>query len=314
MSISADLQTRHYKALKALSIYRFLTLEQMTTLRVSDGVPGARTTMKALQQEISAEPLVDKIEGGSLPGLGRLPDVYFMTKAGALMLAEADRIDIQEISYPVETPKVFGQDYFHRLATIDAHISLRNFCERYDIEVEFFHSYYMRKNEKNGERLSRVELGDGYFIPDGIFALRLPNGRRYLFALEVYNGRDTARVLHQLTKHAQCFADGTISRKYGFQEVHQVLSIFSAIPEPLTRDETRGIDSQTKERLKRERLAERTLRAKNAVMQRLASEPAFANVGSLLGFTTLPMLTDEQANGWTRFEWLDGSVRAIFPS
>ena len=56
-----------------------------------------------------------------------------------------------------------------------------------------------------------MPLGRFHLIPDGIFLVATPDGKDHLFALEVYNGRDTQRVHKQLRKHLQAQAEGAIA-------------------------------------------------------------------------------------------------------
>lgn len=88
-----------------------------------------------------------------------------------------------------------------RRATIDFEIELRLFAERHGVAVEFFHRYFDTEGanrtaapEDRLRRLSKTPLGDSFFIPDVVFAVRAPDGARFLYALEMYNGCNTKRV------------------------------------------------------------------------------------------------------------------------
>ena len=56
--------------------------------------------------------------------------------------------------------------------------------------------------------------------------MHAPDGSRYLFALEVYNGIDTKRVYAQLEKHLVALGEGRISELYGYPKAHRVLCVF----------------------------------------------------------------------------------------
>jgi hypothetical protein len=125
--------------------------------------------------------------------------------------------------------------YFHRAATIDFHIELRLFAEQHDLTVEFFHSYFDSTGANRSEhpedrlqRLSKMPLEEGFFIPDGIFAVHAPDGSRYLYALEVYNGMDTKRVHGQMEKHLIALGEGHLSELYHYPKAHRVLCLFES--------------------------------------------------------------------------------------
>lgn len=52
------------------------------------------------------------------------------------------------------------------------------------------------------------------------------NEFRSLYLLEMYDGKDTKRVMEQIRKHAEAIGLGTPSRKYGLQKSHRVLCVF----------------------------------------------------------------------------------------
>jgi hypothetical protein len=218
--------------MEQLHTYRFLTPSQMVRLGITSHMNSLRRTLRRF--EIGRK-YVDYTEFGVFQKLGRLPRVYYLTEGGAKYLAEAWRVDPKEINYP-RGVKLFSRDYFHRSATIDFHIELRMFAERFHANVEFFHTYFDTKGANRAEdpenrlqRLSKVPLGkDGFFIPDSIFSLRTADGERYLYAVEIYNGIDTKRVHTQMEKHIIALGEGKISDLYGFPNAHRVLCIFES--------------------------------------------------------------------------------------
>jgi hypothetical protein len=213
-----------------LRVFRFLTPPQMLRLGIASHINSLR---RALRRFETHRRYVNHTDFGVLPKIGRLPRVYYLTLQGANYLAEAWRVDPKAINYP-RGVKLFSRDYFHRTATIDFQIELHLFAEQNRAEVEFFHTYFDTKGsnrtdnpENRLQRLSKVPLGDdGFFIPDGIFSFRAPNGERFLFALEIYNGMDTKRVHQQIEKHFIALGEGKISDIYGHDKAHRVLYIF----------------------------------------------------------------------------------------
>ena len=146
--------------------------------------------------------------------------------------------------------------------------------------MEFFHTYFDTTGANRNpdpaarlQRLTKVPLGDSFFIPDGIFAVRPPDGSRYLYALEVYNGIDTKRVHGQLTKHRRALEEGRLSELHRYPHAHRVLCVFE------------------------------NDNALQAAAARLRADPAFA-VGGMrnqFAFSTLPALRQDFATGWEFF-------------
>jgi hypothetical protein len=189
-------------------------------------------------------------------------------------------VDPATINYPIGA-QLYSRDYFHRNATVDFQIELRSFAGAHGVEVEFFHTYFdttgANRNPDPAERLQRltkVPLDDGFFIPDAIFAVRPPDGSRYLYALEVYNGLDTGRVHGQLTKHRRALEEGRLSELHRYPHAHRVLCVFE------------------------------NDNALRAAAERLKGDPVFA-VGGMrnqFAFSTLPALRQDFAAGWEFFE------------
>lgn len=268
---TAILPETNIQIMEHLHTFRFLTAPQLSRLGVASHLNSLRRTLRRFD---TTRKLVDFAEFGTLPKIGRLPRVYYLTHRGAKYLAEAWRADQKEINYP-KGVKLFSRDYFHRAATIDFHVELRLFAEKHGIEVEFFHTYFDTKGANRNtepadrlERLTKVPMKDGFFIPDGVFAVRAPDGKRYLFALEIYNGIDTKRVHQQLIKHLECLREGAITELYGFETANRVLCVFE------------------------------TESALQAAERRLADDEVFSGAKQHFSFSTLPRIREDFAAGW----------------
>ena len=279
---TAIIPETNLQIMEHLHTFRFLTAPQLFRLGVASHLNSVR---RALRRFDTNRKLVDFDEFGALPRIGKLPRIYYLTHRGAKCLAEAWRVDQKEINYP-RGVKLFSRDYFHRVATIDFHVELRLFSEKHDIAVEFFHTYFDTKganrNTKPGdrlERLTKIPMKDGVFIPDGVFAVRTPDGERYLFSLEIYNGRDTKRVHQQLEKHLLCLREGSITELYGFQKANRVLCVFESEP------------------------------ALRAIEKRLAGDEVFSAAKRQFSLTTLPRIRENFAAGWV---FLAEGRRTIF--
>lgn len=265
------------QVLEYLHTYRFLTAPQLFRLGVASHIESTRRTLRRFAE---GRKYVAAAEFGVLPKRGRLPRVYYLTARGAAYLADVWRVDPATINYPIGA-HLYSRDYFHRNATVDFQIELRSFAGARDVEVEFFHTYFdcvgANRNpdpDARLQRLTKVPLDDGFFIPDAIFAVRPPDGSRYLYALEVYNGLDTGRVHGQLTKHRRALEEGRLSELHRYPHAHRVLCVFE------------------------------NDNALRAAAERLKGDPAFA-VGGMrnqFAFSTLPALRQDFATGWEFFE------------
>ena len=122
------------------------------------------------------------------------------------------------------------KDYTHRRNTIDIHLHLYLWTKTTDFEITFFDTYFDKignnRRDKNLQAKNRIDLSNNdYIIPDGITVIETGD-TQLLYLVEMYDGKDTKRVLQQLRKHAQAISLGTPSLKYGFQKSNRVLSIF----------------------------------------------------------------------------------------
>lgn len=265
------------KILEALNTYRFLNVSQMIYL----GIATNKYTISRNISEIQSgkKPLVAYADFGTFPTIGRLPRLHFLLKHGAEWLAEAYQVDEKEINYP-KGVKVFSRDYFHRVATIDVHISARKFTESIpDMEFDFFHSYFEHTganhsknlNQPKRQALTKVPVQNGYFIPDGIFRVIDPNGEFWMFTVEVYRGHTTKRTYEQLVKHLYSLAEGSISQVYQYERAVRILMVCE--------EEN----------------------AMKALMKRVASDGRFAQAEAFFLFATLETVQTQFDYGWVTF-------------
>lgn len=216
-----------------------------------------QTVRKALQGlQPNKKPLVASLDFGTLPTVGRLSKVFFLTKHGAAVVAEQEQADLSGVHYP-KNQTHYGKDYFHRLATIDFHILLHRFCQRHQAEIDFFLPYYHfsganhTKEESKPQRqsLNRIDIGEGkHFVPDSVFSLTDPENKQWIFSIEIHRGHDTKRAIATLTKHAQAIEQGSINAQYQYNQAIPVLMVCE------------------------------TKAAKRAIQRRLSSLPQFQNL------------------------------------
>lgn len=120
------------------------------------------------------------------------------------LLLEYTDLEEEEILIPKGRATYFSQDYFHRKYTIDTQIAIHQEAKKQGMEVSFFVRYFDKVGSarKGGlTSLAKINIDSkNFIIPDGIFMIDR-GGEQYLYCLEIYNGKDTKRVVNQLKKH-----------------------------------------------------------------------------------------------------------------
>lgn len=230
-------RSNYYKALtvsqtnilQSLATYKFLKSSQMVRLEVMTHEKNINTQIRFLRG--LSKPLMDSENFGSIPKIGRLESIHFLTKKGKQLLIEELGFDPEDIRLPTNSNSLFYQDYFHRKYTIDCHITVNNWAKKNGIEVLFFDRYFDKvgnnRINKNMRAKTRISLKDKhYLIADGIFMILLPDAAQELYCLEMYDGKDTLRTLKQLKKHVEAIEVGSVSEQYGLPYAHRVLCIF----------------------------------------------------------------------------------------
>lgn len=215
--------------LESLALYKFLTNPQIEALGVKKGAPNVRTFTKQFMDKYPG--IIERVSMGLQAQAGRIPHLYYLTPKGAQFVEETLEIDPENIKHPAPNAVAGFRDFAHRVSTIDFFISLRKWAEAQGFEVLFTDAYFDKTGANRGtEKLrakTKIDVGAGYIIPDGM-AMIETNERKHLFALEVYNGQDTKRVIEQLEKHRVAISDGSPSMKYGFDRGNFVAVVFDS--------------------------------------------------------------------------------------
>lgn len=252
------------RILERLNDYRFLTVQQMQRLGIANFLQTLYKALKGMHD--AGKPLVDYINFGTFPTIGRIPYVYYLTKHGSELLAEAMQVDPEELTYP-KGVRMFARDYFHRSQVVDLHILARSFCEEFGAELNFFQTYFEHHGANHWgdpekpkrESLNKIPITEKIsLIPDSIFHITDPNGKPWLFVCEVYQGHDTNRAFKQLEKHLLAIKNGSINSVYNYKRGIPVLVVCE------------------------------TENAKKALMKRLEKDIAFSNVEDFFMFRVLP--------------------------
>lgn len=217
--------------LLALGRYKFLTTSQIEALQITD-VTYARKVLKDLEEK--TRPFVGRITFGTHPKWGKLENFFYLTKYGKKQLMEGLGIAEAEAKAPKGKATLFFQDYYHRKYFISVQIAIYGWAAKAAFEINFFHTYFDQIGNNrvsgNAEILTKIPFKEGngaenYIMPDGIFLLQ-KNEERILYLVEMYNGKDTKRVLTQLEKHAKVLVAGSASDKYQIKKANRVICIF----------------------------------------------------------------------------------------
>jgi len=217
-----------HRALEALSIYRYLTARQLVDLGIAASDTVARDhVLRHLKK--GRFPLVKSKDFGLWPGYGRLPHIHYLTPRGAKYVADHRGVSVNEIRYPKGGVQ-YLKDFFHRLATIDCHIAIRNWAKDNELEVQFSHHYFdktgsQRRTPTGQKSHTRLDLHNGSYIePDVLLCLTKADYTLPL-ALEVHKFPDTKRIAEQLQRNALAIYQNSMAVKYGLDVSNIVLSV-----------------------------------------------------------------------------------------
>lgn len=164
---------------------------------------------------------------------GRLSSIYYLTNKGATFLLEHTELEEYEIKHPSRNSIILTNDYFHRLNSVQTHISYDRFIKSQGYESLALHTYYdkgtgsQRSKSQKFQSATRLDFPDGSHIePDLIAWYQTPTQDKLMFCIEVYNGNDTKRVLTQLYKLLKATQLGLAPLRYGHNKDNRILVIF----------------------------------------------------------------------------------------
>lgn len=76
------------------------------------------------------------------------------------------------------------------------------------------------------QALTRLEYGDGLHVnADIVTAYRLDE-TNFVYVIEVYNGKDTKRIVTQTIKTLQAIYEGATAQKLGIEQTSRLLLVF----------------------------------------------------------------------------------------
>jgi hypothetical protein len=180
------------RLLDALGRYRMLTIVQAMRLNVGKD----RTHLGERLRILANHKLVKLLNQRRMDG----PRVHWLTEKGAELASglAADRGEVLTLSAP-KRGFVAGWHLRQRLAIVDCHISLRLWAEATGAVVEWFGvEFEANPAGMLGKALRYPWTGPddkpAEYQPDAVGIVRLPDGERYLFAVEVETLGESQRI------------------------------------------------------------------------------------------------------------------------
>ncbi len=213
--------------LSSIAKYKYLTVNHFKALKIGSSDRLIRDNLKILRER----KLTEKMSFGTIPIKGRFQDLHFLTERGAKMLIESLDLEPEEVKHPSRASTFFKNDYLHRVSTIDLMISFNQWAEKNGYIIDLFDTYFdkvgsQRATETGVQSKTRFDLPNGKNIsPDAVVKYEA-NGKNYLFCLEVYNGKDTKRVIDQIRKLTYATFEGIPSKKYDHNKTNRNLILF----------------------------------------------------------------------------------------
>ena len=216
------------RILLCLARYKFLTTSQMITLGISNRRSNLSVMLKPLKE--LKRPLIGEIEFGLIPAKGRLENFYYLKPKGAKAIIESKLNNDNEIKIPIGRNVLFTQDYFHRKYTIDCHIAFDLAALENDFEVIEFDRYFDKtgnnRTNRNLQAKTKIVIENEYIIADATMLVQSGNITR-LYAFELYNDKNTKRILQQIKKHMIGIKQSSLCGNYGIEKGHRLICIFS---------------------------------------------------------------------------------------
>jgi len=219
----------HSEVLEALARYKFLTTDMLLCLNIMTDRGNLNRELKRMRE--FKKPLIHTIGFGVHPKMGKLSSFHTLTLHGVEMLTNGMHYEEEDIKYLKGTASVFHRDYFHREAMIYFQMLLDDWCRVHGHQVVFFDTYFdpvgNSKKDKNLTSRTKISIeGNRSLYADGLFELYSLDGKPSYFAIEMYRGKDTGRVMQQLRSYVKALAHGSINDKYGWKKAVRVLLVF----------------------------------------------------------------------------------------
>lgn len=222
MSFNERLNDAQVKVIKHLAVYKFLTTSQLVKLGVASDRTNVHKHIVGLRDR--KNPFIMCATAKVIPGAGRLEAVYYLANMG---VEAAKSLELPEVKFPVSKQISHTQDYLHRKAVIDCEIALRETGIKIDFFDRYFDTIGNNRVASNLTSKTKIEYTNGTLNADAIFMLDVTQlETKYLYCLEIHNGKDTKRALEQMAAYVTALEIKAPSKKYGFERGCRVLWVF----------------------------------------------------------------------------------------
>ncbi|MDO8606144.1 MAG: hypothetical protein Q7R40_06385 [Phaeospirillum sp.] len=219
------------RVLLALARYRYLTVAQFIALGVAKNESHIRSDVLPRLCRRPTDNLIAFHDFAPESAKGRIPRVYTLTKHGAELVADMDRLEVADIRYPVGGIQ-YANDFDHRAAYIDACIAFDAWVAADERRECLETRHYFDKigaNRAGSNRLRsvcRVDLPHHRFIvPDGLAFFDTGTKKRAV-ALELHRFPDVGRIVKKLVNHIPALDMDAYPRAFGHEAAGRVLNIF----------------------------------------------------------------------------------------
>jgi hypothetical protein len=183
--------------------YSFLTIDQFA--RVSGMSRDASSRQLRI---LELRRLLSHFGNVALPGVGRTPKVYYLTRKGWEILHNESDIPLEFLGKyrEIKIDARWSPQMYHRLRTVDLMISAECAVRgRSSLSIVKTFLEYRRVKKRNGVQrettdfVDKEEIGENRIIPDGAFIIEnIQTKKRALFFLEMDMG--TERIVSFITR------------------------------------------------------------------------------------------------------------------
>jgi len=212
--------------LEALGRFQYMTTKQLMQWGVTRNQRHLYAVLK--EMEGKARSPIQKLNFGVIAGVGRLHSIYHLTKNGAGILLEAG---VDQVQYPRKSV-TFTKDYFHRIGSVDIHISFEQWTKIASGHIKRFETYYDR-TAKNARGYpvpkTSIHWESEKITPDLICEVVDAQNVSRLCAIELHRGKSMLRLDKQLKQYEEAVKVSAIENTYDYPSAVRVLIIFDDI-------------------------------------------------------------------------------------
>ena len=264
--------------LENLVTFKQLTIPQLARLNESKSEQTIRRALIKLLKR--RKPLINRIEFKKVSHFGKLSYVHSLTRSGVKVLgAQTDR-NINERVFTPQNPRL-TDDYFHRVTTIDFHIStyVRSRQENFEL-VSCDHYFVVEKILNSFQPINKISLGVGNSIIPDLVVMIAKKGRERLIFFELHNGNAKSRIKDQIKQHALCLAGLYSHNKYNIEKAryYYILLVF----------EEKAVMT--------------------AVIKDISTEIWYSEISRFFLCKTLDKMNDSFLDGWVSLEGIEARI------